>query len=304
MGPAVTAATPDASAATDPAEGVRTGRAVTADSAVVPGRASATGGDAPAVCGVTAAPVATTGLSAPTGPTASTDPAVTAVSPPSASPHRPPHARRWHLWHLLPTPTGTPFTFCYALVLVATSLYAQLGDPATVSALLRASSTDVAHLTSTPVFSLVGSALWVAGGLASPYALGFLVVLTALERRIGGLGTAAVFAFGHVVASLATEVPVGVAVWAGHLPETSLHRLDFGISFGLMASVGALAGVLRLPWLRWGLLGGVGLVLLQDLVAYADPLTALGHPLALCVGLTTWPLVRRWKERRAAPSYL
>jgi hypothetical protein len=223
---------------------------------------------------------------------------------PRTHPQAPPSGGRWHLWHLLPTPTGTPFTFCYALVLVATSLYAQLGDPATVSALLRASSTDVAHLTSTPVFALVGSALWVAGGLASPYAIGFLIVLTALERRIGGLRTAGVFAFGHVVASLVTEIPVGIAVWTGHLPETSLHRLDFGISFGLMASAGALAGALRLPWLRWGLLGGVGLVLLQDLVAYEDPLTALGHPLALCLGLATWPLVRRWKARRAAPSYL
>ncbi|MGW7413626.1 rhomboid-like protein [Streptomyces sp. NPDC054863] len=212
--------------------------------------------------------------------------------------------RRWHLWHLLPTPTGTPFTFCYALVLVATSLYAQFGDPATVSAMLRGSSTDVAHLTHTPVVALVGSALWVAGGLASPYALGFVVVLTALERRIGGLRTAGVFVFGHVVASLATELPVGIAVWAGHLPETSLHRLDFGISFGLMACVGALAGVLRLKWLRWGLLGAVALVLLQDLIAYADPLTALGHPLALCLGLAAWPLVRRWKAERAAPSYL
>ncbi|CAM5346326.1 hypothetical protein GCM10010334_00200 [Streptomyces finlayi] len=212
--------------------------------------------------------------------------------------------RRWHLWHLLPTPTGTPFTFGYALVLIATSLYAELGDPATVDSLLRASSTDVAHLTHTPVLALVGSALWVAGGLASPYALGFLVILTALERRIGGLRTAAVFVFGHVVASLATEIPVGVAVWAGHLPETSLHRLDFGISFGLMACVGALAGVLRITWLRWGLLGAVALVLLQDLIAYADPLTALGHPLALCLGLATWPVVRRWKAARAAPSYL
>ncbi|MCX5204259.1 hypothetical protein OG897_22755 [Streptomyces sp. NBC_00237] len=212
--------------------------------------------------------------------------------------------RRWHLWHLLPTPTGTPFTFCYALVLIATSLYAQFGDPATVDTLLQASSTDVAHLTHTPVLALVGSALWIAGGLASPYALGFVVILTALERRIGGLRAAAVFVFGHVTASLATEIPVGVAVWAGHLPETSLHRYDFGISFGLMACVGALAAVLRLKWLRRGLLGAVGLVLLQDLIAYEDPLTALGHPLALCLGLATWPVVRRWKAARAAPSYL
>ncbi|WP_433545699.1 rhomboid-like protein [Streptomyces sp. CA-294286] len=243
-----------------------------------------------------------------TGGTARTDPAPEAPGSPGASrapaPGSPGPARRWHLWHLLPTPTGTPFTFGYALLLLATSLYAQFGDPDTVSAMLRASSTDVDHLTRAPLVALVGSALWVAGGPASPYALGFLVVLTALERRIGGLRSAGVFAFGHVVASLATELPVGFAVALGHLPETSLYRLDFGISFGLMACVGALAGVLRLRWLRWGLLGAVGLVLAQDLIAYVDPLTALGHPLALCLGLATWPLVRRWKAERDAPSYL
>ncbi|MFI0982437.1 rhomboid-like protein [Streptomyces sp. NPDC021093] len=261
------------------------------DASVVAGAPAIAGG--PAVTGASGIADA---------PAAGDAPAVTGVRAAADLPAGP--DRRWHLWHLLPTPTGTPFTFCYALVLIATSLYAQFGDPATVSAMLRGSSTDVAHLTHTPIVALAGSALWVAGGLASPYALGFLVILTALERRIGGLRAAGVFAFGHVVASLATEVPVGIAVWVGHLPETSLHRLDFGISFGLMASVGALAGVLRLKWLRWGLLGAVSLVLLQDLIAYTDPLTALGHPLALCLGLATWPLVRRWKAERAAPSYL
>ena len=42
------------------------------------------------------------------------------------------------------------------------------------------------------------------------------------------------------------------------LPATSLHRLDYGISFGLMASIGALAGLFRAPlravtlaWSSW-----------------------------------------------------
>ncbi|WP_199566155.1 rhomboid-like protein [Streptomyces corynorhini] len=197
-----------------------------------------------------------------------------------------------HVRPLLPGPVRTPFTFWYALVLLGTSLYAAYAQRETVSALLRGSSTDVAHLAQHPVLVLVASALWVAGGLASPYALGFALVMTALERRIGGRRTAGVFLLGHVTATLATEVPVALSVAGGRLPATSLHRLDYGISFGLMASVGALAGLLA-PLPRGILLGVVGTTLLQELLEFDDPLTAWGHPVALLVGVACWPAARR-----------
>ncbi|WP_405913383.1 hypothetical protein OG760_25335 [Streptomyces sp. NBC_00963] len=201
------------------------------------------------------------------------------------------------LLRLLPTPTGTPFTFAYVLVLVATSLFAEHADPHTVTAVLRGSSTDMAHLARTPLLVLVGSALWIAGGLLSVSSAGFLLVLTALERRIGALRTGAVFLAGHVLATLATEIPVGVAVATGHLPDSSLHRLDYGISFGLMAGVGALAGLLA-PLLRWSLLAAVATALVQALLTLGDPLTDWGHPISLAIGVACWPLVRRWEAAR------
>ncbi|MCX4819340.1 hypothetical protein OG883_05355 [Streptomyces sp. NBC_01142] len=219
-----------------------------------------------------------------------------ALTAPAPAVRRPSWRR---LGQLLPTPTGTPFTFCYALVLIATSLFAQYGDPATVSSLLHGSSTDVAHLADTPLLVLVASALWVAGGLSSPYAVAFVFVITALERRIGGWRTAGVFVVGHVTATLATEIPVGLSVAAGQLPATSLHRLDYGISFGLMASIGALAGLFG-PAMRKTLLGVVSLMLLQELFTFADPLTNWGHPLALLAGIACWPVVRPWARRRKA----
>ncbi|MFJ6786085.1 rhomboid-like protein [Streptomyces angustmyceticus] len=204
---------------------------------------------------------------------------------------------------LLPTPLGTPFTFGYALLLVATSLFAEYADPALVSDLLQGSSTDVAHLAQAPLLVLVASALWIAGGMTSAYALGFLFVLTALERRIGPLRTAAVFFGGHVLATLATELPVAFSVAAGRLPESSLHRLDYGISFGVMTSVGALAGLLP-GWLRWPLLAGVGYLAVTDLLAYADPMTEWGHLLSLALGVASWPLLRRWRTALARPAPL
>ncbi|GGW19163.1 hypothetical protein GCM10018980_28610 [Streptomyces capoamus] len=227
-----------------------------------------------------------------------------APAPPGLSPARPrrlvpPRARprcllptRARPRCLLPTPAGTPFTVAYAAVLAVTSLVAALADPALVHALQQGSSTDVAHLVRTPLLVLPASALWIAGGVVSPYAALFVLVLTALERRIGGVWAAGVFVAGHVLATLATEVPVGLAVLAGHLPGSSLHRLDYGISFGVATSTGALAGLLR-PRLRWPALALTSWVLLTGLVSGTDPLTGWGHVIALVAGVAAWPLVRR-----------
>ncbi|MFF7727300.1 rhomboid-like protein [Streptomyces sp. NPDC008001] len=191
----------------------------------------------------------------------------------------------------LPTPLGTPFTFCYGLVLLATAVYADLGDEATVNQLLRDSSTDAAHLAEQPLVVLLASALWIAGGLYSLYGILFVLVVSALERRTGGARTAGVFLLGHVLATLATELPVAGAVAAGQLPEASLHRLDYGISFGVMACTGALAGLLGQRAKRT-VLALAFLMCAQDLVEFADPLASWGHPIALLTGMACWGLLR------------
>jgi hypothetical protein len=39
-------------------------------------------------------------------------------------------------------------------------------------------------------------------------------------------------------------------------------------------------------------------MLLQDLLAFADPMTNWGHLIALGIGLATWPVVRRRRAPR------
>ncbi|MEV2215862.1 rhomboid-like protein [Streptomyces sp. NPDC050997] len=229
-------------------------------------------------------------ITAPTPPTA---PAARSVPAAPAAPRRP------RPWRLLPTPTGTPFTFGYAAVLAVTSLATEYAAPSVVHTLHQASSTDVAHLVQWPVAVLLASALWIAGGLLSPYTVGLLLVLTALERRLGGARTAGVFLLGHVLATLATEGAVGLAVLAGHLPDSSLHRLDYGVSFGVATCVGALTGLLT-PWLRWPLLAAFGGMVVLDLIAFTDPMTNWGHLISLAIGVATWPVTRR--RRRAHPA--
>ncbi|EMF02670.1 rhomboid-like protein [Streptomyces mobaraensis] len=206
-------------------------------------------------------------------------------------PARPLRSRLDGLRQLVPTPRATPFTFCYGLVLLGTAVYAELGDESTVNQLLRDSSTDAAHLADRPLVVLFASALWVAGGLWSFFGWAFAPVLGALERRVGGLRTAGVFLLGHVLATLATELPVAGAVAAGRLPADSLHRLDYGISFGLMACLGALASLQRPSW-KWTLLGTASLMCAQDLVELADPLASWGHPIALLAGVACELLLR------------
>ncbi|WP_262701856.1 MULTISPECIES: rhomboid-like protein [Streptomyces] len=205
---------------------------------------------------------------------------------------------------------AVPFTLGYTLVLIGTGLYARLGDPGTVRDLLAGSSTDVSHLSQRPVLTLLVSALWAVGGIASPYLAAFPLVLGALERRLGGVRTAGVFLLGHVLATLLTEIPVAVSVAAGHLPDSSLRRLDYGVSYGLIACAAALAGLLS-PRRRWALLGGVGLALAAGLLVDFDPLTGWGHAFALLLGVLSWPYVRRnarwrprsWRNDDASPGF-
>ncbi|MFD9814362.1 rhomboid-like protein [Streptomyces sp. NPDC059080] len=201
---------------------------------------------------------------------------------------------RW-AWRLLPGPRATPFTFWYALLLMGTSLFAAYADPVRVAELLRGSSTDAAHLAATPLRVLVASALWIDGGLLSGFACAFVVVLAGLERRVGAVRTVAVFLGGHVLATLATELPVGAAVATGALPPGAAHRLDYGISYGVMTCAGALAGLLP-GRLRWPLLGGAGYYVTADLLTFADPLSSCGHLLSLTLGVTAWPLLRRGRS--------
>lgn len=199
------------------------------------------------------------------------------------------------LWQLLPTPKGTPFTFCYTLVLVATTLFISFGDPAVVTRWLAGASTDVKNLAQEPLFVLFASALFYKGALLSVFTVGFVLVLTALERRVGGWRTAAVFIAGHVFATLATQLTVAAAIAFGHLPESSRSRFDYGIDYGVLACTAALAGVVYVTWVRWVLVLGVSTMILADLVTLQDPVVDWGHLLAFSLGIALWPLLRRYQ---------
>lgn len=199
---------------------------------------------------------------------------------------------------LLPAPRTTPFTFYYLGVLALTTLLLHYGRPAAVHHLLALSSTDAVNLQRHPLQVLLLSALWLQDAHWLVYALIFTVVIAPLERRIGSRWTILIFASGHVLATLATELPVLIAVHAHLLPRVDAHLLDVGVSYGFFAVAGALSVLLPTP-VRWWVLGLLNACILAIYLS-TDPtstdatVTVAGHLLSLYIGMIGWlPWLRR-----------
>ncbi|MFD8594074.1 rhomboid-like protein [Kitasatospora sp. NPDC059646] len=197
----------------------------------------------------------------------------------------------------IPTPRTNPFALGYLALLLGTTLYARFGDPETVHRLQAVSSTDAHNLMVHPALSLVGSGLWVAGSVWMPYFWAFGVTVAPLERRIGGIRALGVFAAGHIGATLLSQGVVLGAVASGGAAPDVLDAIDIGVSYGVLASLGGLAGLLRPAGRAVAL--GAGLALIgNQLLSDPDLVTSVGHPAALLVGVALWPWLRRGREPR------
>ena len=123
--------------------------------------------------------------------------------------------------------------------------------------------------------------------------LGWVVLFTAVvapvEHRIGSGRTIAVFAVGHVGATLLTAVGLWLAL-KGDLVESSVvHAVDVGASYGFVALAG-IATYLLPRRLRWVYLGALLLALVVALVLVPS-FTDFGYLCAFPIGLACRPLV-------------
>lgn len=192
----------------------------------------------------------------------------------------------------LPGPRRTPFTFWYLMVLLASTILLRSVQPRTAHQLLEWSSTNVLELSEHPVRVILFSAVWLPGLLWAPYALAYTLILAPLERAVGTWWTALVFLSGHLLATLATEVPVAVLLWLGDLGRQWETVLDVGVSYGVATTFGALLGLLVPRW-RWPSLVAAECWVLLVLGVVHD-MTSVGHVIALNLGLLWWP----WLARR------
>ncbi|MFE6053299.1 rhomboid-like protein [Kitasatospora sp. NPDC056446] len=206
---------------------------------------------------------------------------------------------RW-LLERVPTPRRTPFTLGYLAVVGATTTFAGLAHPELVQRLQEASSSDGHNLLQHPLRALVLSGFWVAGDAWVPYLWGFAFTLAPLERKVGSARAAMVFAIGHVVATLLSQGVVITAVETGRMAPEAMDHLDIGVSYGVLACLGAVAGLLS--WRgRLLALGGAGLMIAEQIASDKDVVTAVGHPAAVLTGVALWRWLRRAERRPPRP---
>ncbi|MGW4383196.1 rhomboid-like protein [Kitasatospora sp. NPDC004531] len=196
----------------------------------------------------------------------------------------------------VPTPRTNPFALGYLALLLGTTLFARFGDPDTVHRLQSVSSTDAHNLMAHPVVSLLGSGMWVAGSVWMPYFWAFGLTVAPLERRVGGLRALGVFGAGHIGATLVSQGVAVASVAGGAAGADVLDAIDIGVSYGVLASLGGLAGLLR-PLGRAVALGAGAALIGNQLLTGPDLVTAVGHPAALALGIAMWPWLRKGPRR-------
>jgi Rhomboid-like protein len=205
----------------------------------------------------------------------------------------PVHARARSVWEIASAYVrSAPGTYAYLFVLLITAWVLQTSSPRIAERLLLERSTNLHHLGTDPVRVLVASAFWVsAAWQVLPWAALFTIVLAPVERWLGTLRWAVVFALGHVGATLLTAAGLWAAIRADAVDATVARSADVGVSYGFLAVAAILVyrlpRRLRLPYVA--VLGGYLVIALFARGTFTDA----GHLLAVLIGFACYPLGRR-----------
>ena len=186
---------------------------------------------------------------------------------------------------------SAPGTYVYLFVLLITAWVLQTSSTQVARKLVLERSTNLHHLATDPVRVLVSSAFWVSAAWeVLPWAVLFTLVLAPAERWLGTRRWAAVFAAGHIGATLLTAAGLWVAIRADAVDESVSRSADVGVSYGFLAVAAML--LYRLPR-RWRLPYGVVLaVYIVAALFIRGTFTDAGHLLALAIGFACYPLGR------------
>jgi hypothetical protein len=191
---------------------------------------------------------------------------------------------------------SAPLTYVYLFTLLVTTWTLQTANSSFDRKLLLEESTNLHRLAHNPVRVLVASAFWLPSARQLLlWVVLFSLVLAPVERWIGAARTAAVFALGHVGATLATAAGLWLAVDLDLAEHRVVHSVDVGVSYGFFAVVATLAYRLqgRRRFLYIASVAGV----LVAAVFLDSSFTDFGHLAALAIGLATAPLFIRDRAR-------
>ncbi|MGU3434867.1 rhomboid-like protein [Actinomycetes bacterium M1A6_2h] len=174
-------------------------------------------------------------------------------------------------------------TTVYAALIIAASVgLSQLSDSAQDRFLLLA-STNLHNLLHGHVGTLVVSAFVTDGGATWVWLPGLVCLLAVAEILWRSRRLFALFALGHVGATLLVAAGLFFAVRHGAVPMSVVRAEDVGVSYGAAAVIGALTWALpttyRAPWAAmWFAVTGVA-------VAVEHDFTAVGHLTAVTIGM-------------------
>jgi hypothetical protein len=177
---------------------------------------------------------------------------------------------------------ASPGTFILLFVVVVTTLVLRGADATTVDRILRQQSTNLVQMSRDAPRVLFLSAFVLDGGQIWRALVVFVLVLAPVERWIGSYRWVAVFAAGHVVATIVTTIAIGGR-------ELS-YVVDVGVSYGVAAVAGVL--VYRLPRPASILAAAAFIAYAAVAIARTGTFTDWGHLSALLVGFGVGPLVR------------
>lgn len=183
-----------------------------------------------------------------------------------------------------------PATYTYLLILLVTTWVLATSSSTVAHALLLERSTNLHELTNNPVRVLIASAFFLASAPAwLVWAALFTLIAAPVEHRIGSGRAVAVFAFGHVGATLLTAVGLWLALQDNLVQHSVVRAVDVGASYGFVALAGVLTYLLP-RGLRRAYARAFLLALLAAL-ALSPSFTDFGHLLALLSGLAWRRLV-------------
>ncbi|HYI56743.1 MAG TPA: rhomboid-like protein [Microlunatus sp.] len=194
---------------------------------------------------------------------------------------------------------GRDVGIVYGVIVIIASTWIGLHSDLTVRRLVEDVSTNLDNMRSHPVAVLAASAFVVSPLTQLLLVPVVVVVFGIVQRWLGRTALIAIWAFGHVGATLFVMAMEINALYRDLAHFSIVAKPDVGVSYGMAAAIGLLCAHLT-P--RWRLPYGLGcLVVTGAMLAIWPTFTSLGHLTAIVIGLGMAAAVHGAERASARP---
>jgi hypothetical protein len=185
---------------------------------------------------------------------------------------------------------SAPLTYVWLIVLLITTIIQHSLSRRELHTLLIHQSTNIHELATDPLEVLFTSLFWIDGRYWTPYLVLFTLFLAPAEQWLGEIRWLTVGLTAHVGVTYLSEGMLYLAIQHHLAPEHLVRAHDIGVSYFLVGVIAVLAYRIAQPW-RWGYLAVLVTIFTVPLVIHLT-FTAIGHFLAIFIGLLFYPMAR------------